>query len=91
MTLTAEGRIASVDICREVDRVPFTEFYAGVLVAGFPADYRAVFERMMAESGEGLEELLLRYATDPQGIVVVISGIGHAPLRLTERAKIQKI
>ena len=40
VTLDDGGRILDVRTCDAPDREPFTEFYAGVLVAGFPSDWR---------------------------------------------------
>ena len=52
-----DGRILSVRVCDTPDRSPFTEFHAGLLVAGFPDDYEACFARMSGRP-EPLPELL---------------------------------
>lgn len=53
-----EGRLRVVGTCPQPDRRPFTEFYAGLLVAGFPADYRAAFDSLMIRRETPLPELL---------------------------------
>lgn len=54
----AEGRLRVVGTCPQPDRLPFAEFYAGLLVAGFPADYRAAFASLMIRRETPLPELL---------------------------------
>ncbi|WP_308501182.1 hypothetical protein [uncultured Alistipes sp.] len=75
--------------CAVPDRLPATEFYAGMLVADFPADYRRAFERLRAAEDD-------LSATLPQtvvegGIWVVLSGLDYAALRLTPQSRIQPL
>lgn len=58
LELDADGRILRIAQCAEPDRLAATEFYAGVLVPGFPADYRAAFSRMCAHTPPFLPDLL---------------------------------
>ena len=44
LTLGADGRVLSAEYCPDPDRLAATEFYAGLLVPDFPADYRAAFD-----------------------------------------------
>jgi len=88
--LNAAGEALSVAVCPDPDRMPFTEFHAGVLVLGFPSDYRSAFERMKARSAEPLAELLLRERIPVRpGVAVVLSGLDYATMRLTPRARIR--
>lgn len=89
VTLSAEGRLLRVESCPEPDRRPATEFYSGLLVAGFPADYRAAFVRLR-ESGLPLGESLPALVR-PDGVVVVLSGLHYDTLRLTPRSAILKL
>lgn len=78
-----------VETCAAPDRLPATEFYAGLLVADFPADYRRAFERLRAAEDD-------LSATLPQtvvegGIWVVLSGLDYAALRLTPQSRIQPL
>lgn len=58
LEVAPDGRVLSVAVCAEPDRQPFTEFYAGLLVPDFPADYRAAFCCLLAEARTPLPELL---------------------------------
>ena len=74
---------------RAPDRLAATEFYAGLLVPDFPADYRAAFDGMRA-AALPLSELLPRIVT-PGGALVVISGLDYDSLRLTPQSQIRKL
>ena len=87
--LSAAGRLLTVVSCPEPDRLAATEFYAGLLVAGFPAEYRAAFERLRRD-GRPLPELLPDIVR-PDGILVLFAGLDYATLRLTPQATIRKI
>lgn len=105
VTLSAQGRIVGVAACDEPDRQPFTEFYAGLLVADFPADYRAAFERLRTlcaepaggvsapQSGQplSLDEALRRLVPARGGCLVALFGLEYAPLRLTAQSGIRFI
>lgn len=78
-----------VEECPMPDRLASTEFYAGLLVADFPADYRGAFERLRAEGGD-LAALLPQTVTEG-GIWVVISGLDYAALRLTPQSQIRPL
>lgn len=71
------------------DRLPETEFYAGLLVADFPTDFRAAFERLRASSGDLLSDL--PHTVVPGGIWVVLSGLDYARMRLTAESRIQRL
>ena len=75
LTLGADGRVLSAECCPDPDRLAATEFYAGLLVPDFPADYRAAFDGMRA-AALPLSELLPRIVT-PGGALVVISGLDY--------------
>ena len=90
VTLTAEGELVSVESAADPDRLAATEFYAGVLVAGFPADYRSAFAAMQAQGGDLGEWLAQRVPADP-GVWVVIGGVDCARMQLTEKACIAAI
>ena len=77
LTLGADGRVLSA------------EFYAGLLVPDFPADYRAAFDGMRV-AALPLSELLPRIVT-PGGALVVISGLDYDSLRLTPQSQIRKL
>ena len=62
LTLGADGRVLSAESCPDPDRLAATEFYAGLLVPDFPADYRAAFDGMRA-AALPLSELLPRIVT----------------------------
>lgn len=88
VTFYADGSFL-VEQCPMPDRLAATEFYAGLLVADFPADFRPAFERMRAEGGD-LAELLPRMVVEG-GVWVVISGLDYAALRLTPQSRIQPL
>jgi hypothetical protein len=85
-----DGRILRVDACPDPDRQPCTEFYAGLLVADFPADWRETFERLLSQSDTPLPELLARLPRQ-RGVPVAISGLDYATMRLTPRARIRRL
>ena len=89
LTLGADGRVLSAECCPDPDRLAATEFYAGLLVPDFPADYRAAFDGMRA-AALPLSELLPRIVT-PGGALVVISGLDYDSLRLTPQSQIRKL
>lgn len=72
----------------DADREPFTEFLAGLLVPGFPSDYRAAFAAVAADRTTPLDRLLPRAA---QGCTVLLSGIDYERLLLTERTAIRRV
>lgn len=88
-----DGRILRVASHPDPDRLPLTEFYAGLLVPVFPDDYRAAFAALLAQRERPLEELLAALIPSDGalrgGALVVISGLDYAPLRLTDRAQIR--
>ncbi len=90
LTLASDGRVLSAESCAEPDRLAATEFYAGLLVPGFPSDCRAAFERLCRDSATPLPELLARIVT-PGGVLVVISGLDYESLRLTPRSQIRRL
>ena len=81
--------VLSAESCPDPDRLAATEFYAGLLVPDFPADYRAAFDGMRA-AALPLSELLPRIVT-PGGALVVISGLDYDSLRLTPQSQIRKL
>lgn len=91
VTFDAEGRVRSVEVCDAPDREPFTEFFAGLMVTGFPAAYREAFDRLRACADEPLTEALARIAGCEEGVAVVISGLDYASMRLTERSSVARI
>lgn len=90
VTLAPDGRVLSAEVCPEPDRLASTEFYAGLLVPGFPEEYRAVFEELRAAC-KPLPELLPQVVTDRGGVLVVISGLDYDTLRLTPQSQIRKL
>lgn len=90
LTLGPDGRVLAVESCPDPDRQPATEFYSGLLVPGFPADYRAAFERLCGDLATPLPVLLAQTVT-PGGVLVVISGLDYESLRLTPRSQIRKL
>lgn len=83
-----DGRIRSVAQWRDVDREPFTVFYAGLLVPDFPTDYRAAFAAVAADRTTPLDRLLPR---TPQGVTVLLTGIDYERLLLTDRTTIRRV
>ena len=90
LTLAPDGRVVAVETCPEPDRLAATEVYAGWLVPGFPADFRAAFERRCRSSAAPLPELLAQTVT-LGGVLVVISGLDYESLRLTPRSQIRRL
>ena len=78
-----DGRILRVASHPDPDRLPLTEFYAGLLVPAFPDDYRAAFAALLAQRERPLEELLAALIPSDGalrgGALVVISGLDYAP------------
>lgn len=93
VTLAADGRILCVATCEAPDREACVEFYAGVLVPGFPADVRSAFEELLAHKEVPLLELLaaLLAVDTPGATLVVISGLDYHTMHLTAVSCIQKI
>lgn len=87
VTFSPEGCPMRIGQCAEPDRQPATEFYAGLLVLDFPADYATVFAAMLTEQTP-LSELLPHYAPAEPGIAVVLSGLDYDELRLTPQSRI---
>ena len=90
LTLAPDGRVVAVESCSEPDRLAATGFYSGLLVPGFPDDFRAAFERLCRSSAAPLPELLAQTVT-PGGVLVVISGLDYESLRLTPRSQIRRL
>lgn len=91
VTLSADGVVMSVEECREPDRRAGTEFYAGLLVFGFPADYRRAFAELQRRSDEPLSTTLPDVVLPAGGIGVVLSGLDYATLRLTPLSQIRPL
>lgn len=89
--LSADGGVVSVEECRDPDRLPGTEFYAGLLVFGFPADYRRAFAELQRRGGEPLSATLPEVVLPAGGIGVVLSGLDYATLRLTPLSRIRPL
>ena len=81
----------SVESCPEPDRLAATEFYAGLLIPGFPADYRAAFDAMRDAAAPLCELLPGAVMPDGVGVLVVISGLDYESLRLTPQSQIRKL
>ena len=82
LTLGADGRVLSAECCPDPDRLAATEFYAGLLVPDFPADYRAAFDGMRV-AALPLSELLPRIVT-PGGALVEIMNEDGTMARLPQ-------
>lgn len=78
-----------VESCPMPDRLPATEFHAGLLVADFPADYREAFEQLRKSVGDLLTTLPQTVVEG--GIWVVLSGLDYAAMRLTPQSQIQRL
>ncbi len=88
LEVDVDGHLLSLTICEQPDRMAATEFYAGVIVAQFPDDYRNAFARMLAAGGT-LCQLL---GNQPAGsALVVISGLDYASMRLTPDSQIRRL
>lgn len=89
--LAPDGRVLRLHTCAEPDREACTAFHPGVLVPGFPADFRAAFDRLLAEADTPLPELLARLGTHDDGVTVVLSGLDYDTMRLTQRSRIRRL
>ena len=89
LTLAPDGRVLASERCSDPDRLASTEFYSGLLVPGFPEDYRAAFERLRSAAAP-LPGVLPQIVT-PGGVLVVISGLDYDSLRLTPQSQILKL
>ena len=89
--MAADGRLLSVVECPAPDRSPFTEFYAGLLVPDFPADYRRAFAAMLALPEIPLPEQLRALPQSSIGVTVVVSGLDYTAMLLTPQSQIRKI
>ncbi len=85
-----DGRPLRVEQCADPDRQPATEFYAGLLVLDFPADYGSFFPQWCAEQAS-LRERLPQNVPAPQGTAVVLSGLDYDGLRLTTKSRIRAV
>lgn len=90
ITLDAAGRILCVEVCRDPDRRPATEFYAGMIVPDFPADYRTAFDRLRRNPAT-FAAALSRLLPAPDGVAVVISGLDYAAPSPLPQARIRKL
>lgn len=82
-----DGAIVSVVRCETPDREARTEFYAGVLVVGFPDDFRTVFATLTAD-----RPLFEQLAALPSGgAVVVLSGLDYDRFYLTPESRIERV
>ena len=88
LTLGPDGRVLSAECCPDPDRLAATEFYAGLLVPDFPADYRAAFDGMRV-AALPLSELLPRIVT-PGGALVEIMNEDGTMARLPQLHEIAK-
>ena len=88
LTLGADGRVLSAECCPDPDRLAATEFYAGLLVPDFPADYRAAFDGMRV-AALPLSELLPRIVT-PGGALVEIMNEDGTMARLPQLTEIAR-
>lgn len=91
LTLAADGRILTVTRCTAPDRLAATEFYAGLLVPDFPADYRTAFARLCRYPETPLDELLRRIVPASPGLLVVLSGLDYASMQLTAQSRIHAL
>ena len=91
LVLAPDGRIRSVSRCTAPDRLAATEFYAGLLVADFPADYRTAFARLCQHPETPLDEQLRRLVPASPGLLVVLSGLDYPSLRLTAQSQIHAL
>lgn len=57
----ADGRLRLAGTCPQPDRLPFTEFYAGLLAAGFPHDWRAAFAFLKTRRETPLADLFAEF------------------------------
>ncbi|MDE6624575.1 MAG: cytosine deaminase [Alistipes sp.] len=89
-TLDADGRVLCVEQCPDPDRRAATEFYAGLLVAEFPAAFREAFERLKTD-GRPLSESLAECVPAPGGVPVIISGLDYDTLLPTSRSRIRRL
>lgn len=88
VTLSVGGSVCAVEVCDSPDNQPFTEFYAGLLVLDFPADYQTAFKWLRAQH-QPLPELLPHL---PKGsAIVVLSGLNYTDLRLLSDSRIQRL
>ena len=78
-----------VETCPCPDRLPETEFHAGLLVADFPPEFLEAFGRLRASSGDLLTEL--PHTVVPGGVWVVLSGRDYARMRLTAASRIRRL
>lgn len=90
VVFASDGRPLRVEQCADPDWQPATEFYAGLLVLDFPANYGTFFGKWCAEQA-ALRERLPLCVPAPQGIAVVLSGIDYDSLRLTPQSRIRAI
>lgn len=91
VTLSAEGRVLRIERCPDPDRRAGTEFYAGLLVGDFPADYRRAFDALLTRLSEPLTETLPPLLRPGEGVWVVLSGLDYATLRLTPQSRILRL
>lgn len=92
--LSAEGRLLAVHRtgeAAEADRSPFTEFYAGLLVPHFPADWRDRFEALRGDRTTPLPQLLAPLLLPEGGVLLLLSGLDYGRLTLTDRSVIRQI
>lgn len=91
LEVAADGTVCRAGTCDAPDRVPFAEFYAGLLVPGFPADWQQAFARIAADAATPLDEQLRRLPPSPGGVLVVISGLDYERMLLTPDSRIRSL
>lgn len=89
LSLSWDGRVLSIVSCPDPDRLPATEFYAGLLVPDFPVDWQEAFAGLCP--CRHLTEQLAAFVPAPNGVLVVISGLDYATMRLTPQSQIRRL
>lgn len=84
--LSDEGGVLTVGRCSTPDRVPFTEFYAGVLVVGLACE---AFAAVAHDHTTPLAELLPPLVDPVSECVVLLSGLDYQTMCLTEQTVIR--
>lgn len=86
--LDEAGLLCAVRQTTEPDREPFTEFRAGILIAGLS---RELFEKVRHDHTTPLDRLLPPLLENPPRCVALLTGLDYAALRLTAKSRYEQL
>lgn len=87
--LSAEGRIRAIRRLDAVDRSPFTEFYAGLLLPHLRPEAAARCKALLGDRTTPLTQLLRPLQQEGAGGLLLLAGLDYAQLTFTEQSSVR--